>query len=130
MDQCTHEVRMQYWKNIILQCQKRQEGMTARAWLKENGISEASYYSWLKRIRQEAFDQMKQSESLPMIQENEISFTEVKIPKHNETKTTQQLPTDAFTPAAILKTSYCSIALTNDISDNLLARIMQEVRNV
>ena len=57
MDQCTHEVRMQYWKNIILQCQKRQEGMTARAWLKETGISEASYYSWLKRIRKEVSDE-------------------------------------------------------------------------
>ena len=29
MDKCTHEVRKQYWKNIINQCLQRPEGMTA-----------------------------------------------------------------------------------------------------
>ena len=29
MDQCTHEVRLQYWKNIISQCQARPEGQSA-----------------------------------------------------------------------------------------------------
>jgi hypothetical protein len=35
MGKCTHEVRKQYWKNIISQCLKRPEGMTARQWLDE-----------------------------------------------------------------------------------------------
>lgn len=30
MDQCTREVRLQNWKNIIRQCQSRPEGQTAR----------------------------------------------------------------------------------------------------
>ena len=33
MDQCTHEVRMQYWKNIISQCQARPAGQTAKQWM-------------------------------------------------------------------------------------------------
>ena len=32
MDQCTHEVRLQYWKNIISQCQARPEGQSAKQW--------------------------------------------------------------------------------------------------
>ena len=32
MDKCTHEVRKQYWKNIINQCLQRPEGMTAKQW--------------------------------------------------------------------------------------------------
>ena len=36
MDKCTHEVRKQYWKNIIGQCLQRPEGMTAKQWLDEN----------------------------------------------------------------------------------------------
>ena len=33
MDQCTHEVRRQHWKNIIAQCNQRPEGQTAKQWL-------------------------------------------------------------------------------------------------
>ena len=65
-----------------------------------------------------------------MIQETEISIAEVKIPKHNETKTTEPLPADTFTPAVYLKNTLLLNRITNDISDNLLVRIMQEVRNV
>ena len=39
MDQCTHEVRLQYWKNIISQCQARPEGQSAKQWLADNGAS-------------------------------------------------------------------------------------------
>ena len=35
MDKCTTEVRRQYWKGIIAQCQERPEGQTAKAWLKK-----------------------------------------------------------------------------------------------
>lgn len=44
MDSCTKEVRLQYWKNIILQCQARPTGQSAKPWLKDNGICEATYY--------------------------------------------------------------------------------------
>ena len=38
MDKCTHEVRMEYWKNIIIQCQNRPEGQSAKQWLKDNNM--------------------------------------------------------------------------------------------
>ena len=43
MDQCTHEVRLQYWKNIISLCHERPSGQTAKQWLKENGICEQKF---------------------------------------------------------------------------------------
>lgn len=45
MDQCTHEVRLQYWKNIITQCQARPEGQTAKQWMTDHGICEQTYYT-------------------------------------------------------------------------------------
>ena len=42
MDKCTHEVRKQYWKNIINQCLQRPEGMTVKQWLDENRICVSS----------------------------------------------------------------------------------------
>ena len=34
MDQRTHEVRLQHWKNIVSQCQLRPQGQTAKQWMK------------------------------------------------------------------------------------------------
>lgn len=42
MDECTREVRKQYWKNIISQCLQRPEGMTAKQWLDESNICGSS----------------------------------------------------------------------------------------
>lgn len=58
MDRCTHEVRLQHWKNIISQCQSRPDGQTAKQWLTENGICEQTYYLWQRRIRQETYELM------------------------------------------------------------------------
>lgn len=44
MDTITHEVRISHWKNVIRQCQQRPEGISAKSWLQDNGISEMSYY--------------------------------------------------------------------------------------
>lgn len=45
MDQCTHEVRTEYWKKIQARGQ-RPVGQSAKSWLDENGINEQSYYHW------------------------------------------------------------------------------------
>ena len=44
MDQCTHEVRAEYWRKIIQACSQRPAGQSAKNWMDENGISEQSYY--------------------------------------------------------------------------------------
>ena len=85
MDQCTHEVRLQYWKNIISLCHERPSGQTAKQWLKENGICEQTYYSWQRKIRQESYDSMQDTskEVLSSLEENEISFSDISYPISN-----------------------------------------------
>jgi len=130
MDKCTHEERIQYWKDIILQCQKRQPGMSAKAWLKENGISEDTYYKWHRRIKMEAYEQLDQDEKLPVVQDNEITFAELKVSSKPDNSSIDPFTDDSLTPAAIIKTPYFSITITNDISNNLLNKILAEVKNV
>ena len=36
MDQCTHEVRAEYWKKIIQACGQRPAGQSAKNWMDEN----------------------------------------------------------------------------------------------
>ena len=63
MDQITHTVRYSMWKDILLQCQNRPDGMSAKQWLKENQVSEKSYYYWQRKFRNELFE--KQGIALP-----------------------------------------------------------------
>lgn len=52
MDRITHQVRLANWTKIIEQCNNRPAGTTAKQWLSDNGISDKSYYYWLRKLRQ------------------------------------------------------------------------------
>ena len=128
MDRCTHEVRLQHWKNIISQCQSRPDGQTAKQWLKENGICEQTYYLWQRRIRQETYELMNSpAEMIPLSSEKEeISFTEI---PYKASYSSSRIPSadSEITPVAVIKTSACQIAVSSDIPETLLARILREV---
>ena len=69
MDQCTHEVRAEYWKQIIQACGQRPAGQSAKSWMDENGICEQSYYHWQRRFRKQAYEEMKGNSSVPAVTE-------------------------------------------------------------
>lgn len=121
MDQCTHEVRLQYWKNIITQCQSRPAGQTVKQWMAEHGINAKTYYLWQRKIRQETFALIqKPSQTLLTKEEKETCFAELPIPQTVQ----QEL---SIRPVAVIKTSSCTIALSDEIPDTLLAQILREV---
>lgn len=129
MDQITHDVRSSQWLEIITQCQNRPEGTTAKQWMADNGISEKSYYYWLRKLRKQAYSQMKETSTAISVG-NEISFAEVSItPKQsaNITAFASESSVEAIRPVAVIKNANISIALTNGISEKLLSRILQEV---
>jgi putative transposase len=127
MDQIIHTVRNSKWKDVILQCQNRPAGMSVKQWMAENQISEKSYYYWQRKLRKAAYEQMNNSPAvLPAVQANsEVSFAEIRIPE--PIKTVSDIISEAIKPTAVIKTATMTIALSNDITDNLLSRILQEV---
>lgn len=74
MDQCTHEVRAEYWRNIIKACGQRPAGQSAKKWMDENGICEQSYYHWQRKFRQQAYDQMKKKKRFHLWQQKRRSL--------------------------------------------------------
>ena len=128
MDKCTHEVRMEYWKNIITQCQNRPEGQSARQWMEANGICEGTYYLWQKRIRQQTYEQMVENKQLlPATKKTEeITFAELPIPQTRNVPKAD-LSESVIPPAAVIKTQNFSVALSADIPAALLVKILQEV---
>ena len=128
MDQITHDVRSSQWLEIITQCQNRPEGTTAKQWMADNGISEKSYYYWLRKFRKQACSQMTETSTAISVG-NEISFAEVSIsPKQsaNIAAFTLENSVEAIRPVAVIKNANISLALTNEISEGLLSRILLE----
>ena len=130
MDECTHDVRAEYWKNIISQCQQRPTDQSAKQWLDQNGIREQRYYYWQRKFRQQAYDQMNcSSDLLPTVNENgKTDFVELSFPINVKPESVTAIQTPSMhTPVAMLQTTAFSLAFTNDISEKLLAFILNEV---
>ena len=130
MDQCTHEVRAEYWRNIIKACGQRPAEQSAKKWMDENGICEQSYYHWQRKFRQQAYDQMKEKEMLPSVTEKaEVSFAEIPYTPAVGREDIPGVSEVGCTPAAVIRTSAMSIEISNQISESLLSRILREVSN-
>ena len=66
---------------------------------------------------------MKTTQQMPSSQSTEVSFAEipVRLPEGND------FSEITLAPAAVIKTSNITIAISNEITDSLLSRIIQEV---
>lgn len=122
MDRITHQVRLANWTKIIEQCSNRPAGTTAKQWLRDNGISDKSYYYWLRKIRQEACTSKEME--LPVInslqeQQEAVTFAEIPLPER------QTFITDTFKADAVIHTGTMVIGISNTISDTLLSRLLE-----
>lgn len=120
MDQSTHDVRRANWLNIINQCQERPADVSVRQWLADNDIKEKAYYYWLRKFRKEAYSQAHAATIVPP---TEVSFAEISIPSAVPLRSTYAAD---FHPAAVIKCSSLTIEISNDISEVILSRILQE----
>ena len=124
MDQCTNEDRAEYWKKIIQACGQRPAGQSAKSWMDENGISEQRYYHWQRRLRKQAYEEMKGNVSVPAVAEKtELTFVEIPCRTSEETNT--YMVSDK--PVATIRTVTLQIDISDEISDVLLTQIIREV---
>lgn len=124
MDQSTHDVRRANWLNIVNQCQSRPTDMSVKQWLAENDIKEKAYYYWLRKFRKEAYNQMQ----LPAVAAKaDVTFTEVTMPIVATSIDTIPPTASHGSAVAVIKCSGLTIELSNDISEGLLSRLLQEV---
>ena len=127
MDRITHQVRLTHWRSIIEQCSARPTGQSARAWLRENGISEKQYYYWQRRIRKEAYDQMAKDLPSPTVsQQTAVSFAEFNVsamPAQNEDLIEQ--PFKPVSADALVKTVRGTAVFTNTASPDLVRSVME-----
>lgn len=126
MDRITHQVRLANWAKIIEQCNNRPTGTSAKQWLRDNGISDKSYYYWLRKIRLEAYAaNEKELPTIHSLQEQPpaVTFAEIPLPEQ------QTSITDTFKADAVIHTGTMVIGISNTISDTLLSRLLEVARH-
>ena len=117
MDQSTSEVRMANWLTIAKQCQNRPNGQSARQWLAENGVPEKQYYYWLRKIRSQSYQELKNQ--LPAVASDQLPenrFAEIPDP---------DIPSEGSSPAVVIKTSQAQIEIASSVSDSLMLRLVK-----
>ena len=123
MDKSTHEIRLAHWKEIIEQCQSRPKEQTAKQWLKEHDISDKAYYYWLRKIRRTIYDRSVASGTLSVVsQEQELSFAQMPDSYLKESPSSF-----SFEPVAVIKTPAATLAISNEVSDQLLNQLMKAI---
>ena len=130
MDKITHEVRLKQWNSIITECQKRSSDQTVKQWLAENDIHEKQYYYWLRRIRNEAYNELTTQKKdantrlVPAVN-SEISFAEITPDAKPSTTIIEQPSNPAATADVVIQTGNCTINISNSISPMLLHQILE-----
>ena len=127
MDRITHQVRLANWAKIIEECNNRPAGTTAKQWLRDNGISEKSYYYWLRKVGQEVYSSKEMVlptiHSLPK-QQPAVTFAEIPLPEQ-QTSITDTFKADTFKADAVIHTGTMVIGISNTISDTLLSHLLE-----
>lgn len=121
MDQITTDERTADWVSIIKQCQNRPEGQTAKQWLEENGISSKKYYYWLRKIRNQVYNET--IGSLPVENEN----NRILSPRLAYVELPPEEP-KATVPRISIRTKKATIEISG-VSDELAVKLVKAVEN-
>ncbi len=97
--QVRNAYRMETWREIIQNCQK--SGLSNKAYCQQQGISEKTYYYWLRKLRTAAVEQ-----AAPQLMELEPEVgdrTEVLYIRYRGAELTLPAGTDIEAIAAVLR---------------------------
>ena len=129
MDKEVHEVRLANWKQLILQCQNRPDGMTQKDWMEQHEIPQSQFYYWLRKIRKEALAEMavadSKESSLAVTEVSRlaspVAFTEIDLTKVQEYQESGQ----QNSAVAVIRFGKLSIELSNTADERLISGILK-----
>jgi len=104
--------------------QSRPADMSVKQWFAENDIKEKAYYYRLRIFRKDAYHQMQ----LPTVAaKTDVTFAGVTMPVMATSIETASPNALLGSTVAVIKCNRLTIELSNDISEELLSRLLQEV---
>lgn len=140
MDKGVHELRRDYWRQIIRECNARDRGVTKLAWLQEHDINSKSYYYWQKQFRSEAVASVKtEAAKLEPVTAEPVAnkaFFEIttavssSVEKKDSTAAgpiQQMMPNT--TPELMIQISDCRIFVNSNIQEETLETVLKVLRH-
>lgn len=123
MDKITHDVRLAQWAEVVKQCQSRPEGVSIKAWCRQNGVNEKIYFYWQRRVRKEVFNQ---ATAITPLQSDDRTVSLVEIPKTVLLSDENEIvPKTVTTPDAVIRTGSIEIEIRNSLSPLILKSILE-----
>ncbi len=97
--QVRNAYRMEQWRQIIQECQK--SGMSNKAYCRQQGIAEKTYYYWQRKVRTAAVE--KAGPQIMELETEEEERTEVLYIRYRGAELTLPAETDIEAVAAVLR---------------------------
>ncbi len=113
------QARLKRWAEDVKSCQSRPAGMTVDEWCKRNNLTKAAYYWRMAELRREFLKNKSENK------ESECKELPVAKPQFVEIK-----PQPSADNKAILNIGNASLEIKEDISDELLKKIIKAVAYV
>lgn len=113
------QARLKRWAEDVKSCQSRPAGMTVDEWCKRNNLTKAAYYWRMAELRREYLKNKSENK------ESECKELPVAKPRFVEIK-----PQPSADNKAILNIGNASLEIKEDISDELLKKIIKAVAYV
>lgn len=112
MDKISHEMRLMQWTPIVREC--RGSGMSVKAWCLENNVNEKKFYYWQRRIREEAFDNLKKTEY-----QGQPNFVQLPAPADSSRDSS------TFRTDMIIRIGNNVLEISNTVSEELLCKVLK-----
>ena len=110
------QYRLQQWTEQIHACRNRPAGMSVEEWCGEQGITKATYYYRLRRVREACLDGLRPGEMVP------VSRALMAACQEKEKESSQQGGLD-------LEWNHYTIHVTVDTDPSLLTSVLRVIRH-
>ncbi|MBQ1598208.1 MAG: hypothetical protein II080_06150, partial [Lachnospiraceae bacterium] len=122
-DQGSRYYRRAHWIKVVQECLNRPSNITAKQCLKDNGISDKSYYYWLRKLKSEKLSQVGQS--LPVVGHDAGKITFVEVPSVLKPMNREICSYHGVSVMAKIRIGDAEIELMDSISDEFLCRLLK-----
>jgi hypothetical protein len=119
-----HEYNLKLWISRICDC--RSSGKSVRDWCSDNGIGIKTYYYWMRKIKQEAFDSLPADRKVKVLDTVSSypasSFAEFRLP--DETVSSN------LSSAVILHLNGATLEIHNGASDTVIESTLRVLKKL
>ena len=130
----TQEFRLEQWKGIIQD--RINSGLMVDEYCKLHNLSRNSYFYWLRKIKMDILKKQALNVSSEEIPQEESVFVEIcpsqtlQLMSDSHTVAKDSMGQSSLKSQVMVLVDGVSIAVSDNTSDELLARVLKVVRNV